>query len=416
MTLGQKSEDILSNNRSLIFQYLQRNGICTRAQLSKSLSLTPASITKTVAGLMDSGLVEETGFMMGEKGRRSIGIALKGDMLRVIGVKLSRRNYAVGMFDLTGNEICSRADVFGEEEEITDILANIKKDINDFIERYDNIVAIGMAVPGPYFEKKGGMMLVTDTKGWNEINLQKYFKDEFHIPMIIRHDGNSVAMAEWWQGSRVRTPQETVISFLVAEGVGAGVIIGGEILSGANGIATEIGHVSLDVNGPRCDCGNYGCLELYCSSLNVVKQAKAMLPTNPDSTLKRYAKLNYHAIFEAAKAGDELAHSLVKKVGRYIGYGAVTLINAYDPSAIFISGDMVGGGDVMLQEVIKVVQERVSEHIHKNIIIEISNLKGEPILRGAAAVAIDYCLQRPEHLLGYLKNNGLAKGRNKAGA
>ena len=403
MVKGQNNEEVLSYNRSLIVQYLQRVNVCTRSQLSKALRLTPASISKTIAKLIENGLVEETGFILGEKGRRSIGITLKKDMFKVIGVRLSRRNYAVGVFDLTGENISTRSEAFGDGEEINDVLDKIKNEIHQYLEKYDDIVAVGAAVPGPYFEKEGRVILITDTKGWNEVNLLEYFADIFSIPIIIRHDANSGALAEWWlgnqNGSNDKKENETLVYYLVGEGVGAGVVVGGNVFGGSNGTAAEIGHISLDVNGPRCDCGNYGCLELYCSSLNFVKHAKAQLLKHPDSSLNRYGPLTFQAIFDEAKMGDELAAKLVRRVGKYIGYGAVTLINAYNPNIILIGSDMAGGGDLLLEAVDAIVRERVPDHVYKNVKIELSWLKGDPILYGAAAVAMDYCLQNPELLL-----------------
>jgi len=399
MDRGYNNLDILSNNRSNILRYLLQSRVCTRAQLSKFLKLTPASITKTVAGLIDCGLVEETGFIQGEKGRRSVGITLSNETLKVIGVKLSRRNYAVGVFDMVGNNISTRTDTIAEDDNLANILHVIKNEILNYIDRYKDIVAIGMAVPGPFLEKEGHIMLVTETKGWSEINLQEYYADSFPVPMVIKHDANSVALAEWLLGSRADDHSKTIVSFLIGEGIGAGVIIDGTVLSGSNGIACEVGHVSLDINGPRCDCGNYGCLELFCSSLNFVKHAKEQLQTNSASMLNRYAPLTYEQIFEAARLGDKLAISLVQRAGRYIGYGSVNLIIAYDPDVILISSDLSGGGPLLLDEVRRIVNERTAEHISKNVRIEFSRLQGDSILYGAGALAIDYCLQNPEHLL-----------------
>lgn len=396
---GQNNEDILSGNRALIVQYLQHNKICTRSQLSKALGLTPASITKTVAGLIENGLIEETGFLQGEKGRRSIGITLKTDLFKVIGVKLSRRNYSIGVFDFDGESYGTRTESFGENTELGSVLGDIKHGIRDYISRYDNVVAIGVAVPGPYLERESRIVLVTDTKGWKEIDLREYFAEEFSAPVIIRHDANSGALAEWWFGSQAVHNGETAVHFLIGEGVGAGVIVGGEVLGGDNGTAAEIGHISVDANGPRCACGNYGCLELYCSSINFAKHAKSKLGEHPDSLLNRCSPLTFQSVFDAARDGDPLAVSLVKRAGRYIGYGTVTLINAYNPSTILISNDMAAGGELLLSEIMSVVRERVLEHILKDVSIELSRLPGDPILCGAAAVAIDFCLQNPEHLL-----------------
>ncbi|MFV0400218.1 MAG: ROK family protein [Oscillospiraceae bacterium] len=396
---GQNNENLLNINRSLIVQHLQRDKVCTRSQLSKALGLTPASITKTVAGLMENGLVEEIGFVQGEKGRRSIGITLRADLCKLIGVKLSRRNFSVGVFDMTGENFGVHSESFSEDELLPGVLDKIIQVIEGYMSRFDNVAAIGVAVPGPYLVKESRMVLVTETIGWKEVNLQEYLGSAFSVPVIIRHDANSGALAEWWFGTQIHQQGETLIHYLVGEGVGAGIIIDGEILTGDNGIAGEIGHVSIDVNGPHCTCGNRGCLELYCSSLAFVKHAKSKLPEHPESTLTRYGSLTFSSIFEAANQGDRFAISLVRRAGRYIGYGAAAMINTYDPSTIVISNDMAGGGQTLLEEALAVVRERIAPHIAENVSIELSRFPNDPILYGAAAVAIDFCLKRPEILM-----------------
>lgn len=388
---GQNNEDIFYMNRSLVIQYLQKNKVTTRAQLSKALKLTPASITKIVNELIEKKLIEETGFISGDMGRRSVGIKLKQNF-RIIGVKLSRRNFSIGVFGFNAEVFETYRESF-HDESLDIILDKIKEQLESLLRKYTNSVAIGMAVPGPYLEHESRIVLVTETKGWDKINLREAFADQFDVPVIIRHDANSGALSEWWFGDYDNNG--TLIHFLVGEGVGAGIIDKGRILTGTNGIAGEIGHVSINIDGPRCGCGNYGCLEQYCSSLSFIKQAAIELPKYPESRLNGYENLKARHIFDAAYKGDDLACRLVKKAGRYIGYGVVTLINCYDPSTIVISNDMARGGEMLLEEVVKVVAERVSNYFAERVKICLSKFTEDPILYGAAAVAMDYCLRHP---------------------
>lgn len=400
MTLnGQNNENLLNINRSLIVQYLQKEQVSTRSQMSKALGLTPASITKTVAGLMENGLVKEVGFLQGEKGRRSVGITLNKDICKFIGVKLSRRNFSVGVFDMRGESFGIHSEIFEEDEELVNVLEKIKHEIRGYMRRFTDVLTIGVAVPGPYLDRESRIVMVTETNNWKEVNLKERLVDAFAIPVIISHDANAGALADWWFGPNRRESRGTLVHYLVGEGVGAGVLINGEILRGENGIAGEIGHISLQVDGPQCSCGNRGCLELYCSSIAFTKHAKAMLAENPDSDLTRYHNLSPRAIFESARLGDRFAESLVKRAGRYIGYGAVTLINAYDPNTIIISNDMAEGGKLLLNEILSVVRSRIAPHIVEKVTIELSRFPNDPILYGAAAVAINHCLRHPEILL-----------------
>lgn len=131
--------------------------------------------------------------------------------------------------------------------------------------------------------------------------------------------------------------------FLVGEGVGAGVLVNGSILYGSQGVAGEVGHISVDVSGEKCACGNRGCLEMYLSSIAFVKHATKLLPKHPDSVLNGYSNLTSDDIFSAAEAGDQFAIELVKRAGMYLGYGIVTIVNAYDPSIVVVGNSMAKG-------------------------------------------------------------------------
>ncbi|WP_099206050.1 ROK family transcriptional regulator [Scatolibacter rhodanostii] len=394
--LGQNNENLLQINRSLVVQNLQQNKVMTRAQLSKRLGLTPASITKIVGELIEKNLIEEIGFQVGEKGRRSIGIRLKNQYL-LIGAKLSRRNFSVGVFNFNGEIM----DYYTEKlavQPLKPILEKIKEKIREYIDKYPKTAAIGLAVPGPYLEKESRIVLVTETEGWEQINLKEEFAEGFDRPVIIKHDANSGALAEWWFGKHSTLSGGTLVNFFVGEGIGAGVIVDGEIMSGDTGTAGEIGHVSINAEGLRCDCGNFGCLELYCSSLSLVKRTQKRLHQYPNSRLCKIDKLKAEDVFAAAESGDELAIRMVEESGKYMGYGLVTLMNVYDPSTIVISGEMARGGERILKEAVDVVKERVSPYFASKVKIQLSAFSKDPILYGAAAVAIDYCLKNPLYL------------------
>ncbi len=399
---GTNNEYVSNVNRSLIIQYLKKNGVCSRAELSKALGLTGASISKIMTALIDSGIVEEIGYIEGKKGRRSIGLALKTNLYKVIGVKLSRRSFSVGVFDIGGTiyDHCSEQIEFGSQ--LVDVFERIKKAINNYLERYEDTVVIGIAVPGPFNKRESEILLMTEMDEWVNISLKEAFGNTYKIPVIFEHDANAGALAEWWFGPHQIKSTGTMVHFLVGEGVGAGIISKGNIISGSQGIAGEIGHISIDVNGKRCSCGNYGCLEKYCSSLAFLKHVKEELKTKT-SSLSKINFLTVEDVFQAAKNGDELAITFVKEVAQYIGYGVVTLVNAYNPDIIVISNIMTQGGDLLLDEVKQIAKERLLDNIYKNTQIIFSEFSSDPTLFGAAAVAIDRVLNQPSL---FLKNIG----------
>lgn len=392
--LGLKNEDLLMSNQSVVMQRLKRNGICSRADIAKETGLTQAAVSKIISLLIDYGLVHETGFISGEKGRRSRGIKLNSENKKVIGIKLSRRSFSIGLFDIAGNNYDIYQEPMPETQSPEVSIKKIKKIVQDYIDRSKGIIAIGIAVPGPYLKKESRIAVMTRTTGWNYLNLQETFSSFGKIPVFIDHDAYAAAIAEWWAGKEERNA-DTLVYLLADEGIGAGIVVDGHILRGANGVAGEIGHISIDVRGKQCGCGNYGCLEEYCSSLATVQKAKEILKNYPGSSLNNHHDLTIQHIFEEAQKGDKIAVKITQDAGTYLGYGVVNLINAYDPSIIIIGNAMAGGGTLMMEAIKKVVKERIIEEVYRNIKIQYTEFTIDPVLVGAAAIATDKFLRKP---------------------
>ena len=380
-------------NRSAVVKILQQQEICSRASIAKQTGLTQAAITKIIAVLMEMDIVTEIGSIKGHGNRRSIGLKLNAGRHKVIGVKFARQFFAVGVFDISGKMYTNTEFEYSLDADKELVLSAMKAQIHDALDKYENVVAIGVAVPGPYLRDEGRIGLVTQMPAWHDINFIKEFKDEFDRPVFIEHDANAGALAEWWFGEHDKH-LHTLAYFLVGEGVGSGIIEDGNLLLGTQGTAAETGHVSIDVHGQRCECGNYGCLELYCSANALIKKMQQRAPDFFSEEQKSSGSA-CNKIFEAARAGDEKALEVVQEIAEYIGYGCVTLINGYNPDIIAI-GDVVSqGGDLILPVIWDVVKQRTIPELHSRVQIGISALKIDPTLYGAAAIATDKVLSLP---------------------
>lgn len=394
---GNNTSDLVEMNRSAIVRILQQMDICSRADIAKMTGLTQASITKIVAVLIDMGIVTEVGFVKGEGNRRSIGLRLNAEKNLVIGVKFSRHVFSMGVFDICGKVYTQQETEFSLDDFATDVVADMKKQIHGLLDKYENVVAIGLAVPGPYLRKEGRIAMVTRMPSWQNVNFIDEFKNEFDKPLFIEQDANAGALAEWWFGNHGR-PINSLAYFLAGEGVGSGIVDHDRLLLGNLGIASEIGHISIDVNGPTCECGNKGCLELYCSTTAMLKKAEKSLPEIFERDYEnRWEVCN--RVFEAAKEGDSKALKLTEEIAEYLGYGCVTLINAYDPEIIVIGDSISQGGDLLLPTINRIVKERVLPDISERVQIKISKLTVDPTLYGAAAIATDKVLRKPSEYL-----------------
>ena len=214
----------------------------------------------------------------------------------------------------------------------------------------------------------------------------------------VAHDGagrgaRAGALAHYLFDPSVHA-DDNLAYYLVGEGVGLGVIDNGRLINGFLGAATEIGHISIDVNGRPCDCGNVGCLERYCSTPAIHDTLIAdgtVVPGAADMTHTEAAR----ALFAKAGDGDEAAIAIVREVARYVGYGCVTIFNGYNPEHIII-GDIVSeAGPILLDEVRATVAERAIPEINASTSISLSTLSADAAVSGAAAVAVTQFLEHP---------------------
>lgn len=391
------NSDMNEAHRSVIVKLLQQKELCTRAEIAKLTGLTQASITKIVSSLIDMGIVLEVGSVKGEGNRRAIGLRLNSEENRVIGIKFSRWLIEAGVFDISGKNYSRDSFEFDMSEDPAKVLSKLKKKIHGMLESHKNIVAVGMAVPGPYLRQEGHIAIVTRMSKWHDVDFVKEFKDEFSRPFFIEQDANAGAMAEWWFGNHEK-PMESLAYMLVGEGVGSGIVENEKLILGKLGAASEVGHMSIDVNGKRCECGNYGCLEMYCSAPVMLQRAKQEMPEIFKE--KHEGRTREHEmIFEAARQGNKKALALLKEMARYISYGCVNLINAYNPDIIVIGDLMAKAGDLILEDIKSFTGERAIPELYEKTKIMISELEVDPTLYGAAAIATDRILRKPSEYL-----------------
>lgn len=382
---------VSESNRARILRHLYRHGVSSRASIAKALGLTPAAITKITARLIEAGVIEETGGIEGEKNRRSIGLKLDTARFHVIGVKFARSLVRIAVHDLTGARLseCTLPPV--SNETIGDTLALVRDEVEGLLAADPAIMAIGMAVPGPYLRHVGRTAVVSTMQGWRKVNFIHEYAHAFRVPVFIEHDARAGALAQ--QLFNPDTEGASLAYYLIGEGVGLGVIDQGRLVNGSMGTATEIGHVSIDINGLPCDCGNVGCLERYCSApaLHELIDRSDLVPGSATMSHADACR----ALFVLAQSGNARAADLIAQVARYAGYGAVTIINAYNPATIVIGDLLAEAGEPLLRGVRAVVDSRVVPEMADATTITLSSPSDDATLVGAAAVAVDHFLDHP---------------------
>ena len=406
--LGKNLTDIQEINRSLVLNNIRSQPNCSRSQIAANTGLQQATITKIVNDLIRAGMVLETSlFKKSEKGRRSIGLTLNTALHRIIGVRLTRSRILVGLFDINGkqhNLICKNIDISrGAKEAIGKMVKAIKAMMDSSGEGH--ILGIGVGLPGFFIKDEGIIAVMADFPGWEGFSVKKVLESEFGGIVYTEHDAYAQGLAEWWFG-RKRETSNILLSIGMEEGLGAGLVIQGKVYYGSQGIAGEIGHVSIDFDGIPCVCGNRGCLRNYCTEAAVIQQAREGLKTHTHSKLKGSFKLG--EIIDCALKGDKFAADLIRKAGRFLGYGIMNAIYAYNPDTIILSRRFFAAGDLYLNAIREVLRERLLPVFFDRIKLEFSALDADPVLLGVVSLVTDKIFMTPSYILelSQAKRNG----------
>ncbi|MCI8597111.1 MAG: ROK family protein [Lachnospiraceae bacterium] len=391
---GKNLEAVQVMNRKLLLKLLQQNIMCSRANLSEQSGLKQATITNIINDFISWGLVEETGIIEGNKGRRAIGIRLKEDSFYVIGIRLSRKYFEIGIFSLTGKligEKCKRNVIDTSPNVVMDTMqAIIEKLAADHSDKI--IVAIGVAVPGPYYFHEGVMETVTNFRGWKKVSIKSELQKRFQLPVMIDHDANAGVLAEC---SFKVNPEKyrTVVYVALGQGIGAGIFHNGEVFRGATGIAGEIGHASVNVNGPQCECGNRGCLTLYVSTITFTENVNEALKKSGRATVDSFDDL-----IERIQKKDADVYPEFRSMMRYLSAGIMNLVYSYNPSMIIIGDEMSRVGVQIIEEIKDNLAQIVERKVVDQAELCLTSFQMDPAFIGAAELAIDYVFGHTELL------------------
>ena len=218
------------------------------------------------------------------------------------------------------------------------------------------VAAASIMVPGAVDSAKAVVVQAPNLPSLINFELKAALEERLGWPVFLENDANAAAVGEMWLGAARGC--HDVVSVTLGTGVGGGVIIDGKLWRGAHGSAGEIGHTAVDpFSGVKCKCGNTGCLEMFASATAIVRMTREQLPSFPQSKLND-AALTAEKVYEAGRAGDELALSIFKRFGMYLGIGLANLINLIDPQIIVIAGGAVNGWDLFAEEMYRQVEER----------------------------------------------------------
>ena len=268
----------------------------------------------------------------------------------VIGVDLGGTKISTAISTIEGNILANVVLPTKAEEGETAVLGRIVQSIDEVIvgssTSIDEIEAIGIGSPGPLDAKKG-IIITTPNLPFKDYNLVQPLKEKYNIPVYLDNDANAAAIGEYMFGAG--KGKDSIVYFTVSTGVGGGAVLDGKVYRGHTSNALEIGHTTVDPNGPRCNCGNLGCLEAISSGTAIARKGKEAVSTNVETSLKKYDTVTSYEVFKEAEAGDEVAKDIIDNALTYLGIGVANAIATFDPEMIIIGGGVSKAGRYSFQ-------------------------------------------------------------------
>jgi glucokinase len=281
----------------------------------------------------------------------------------ICGVDLGGTKINTGIIDYNGNvlesiKVLTNAQE-GAEAGINRICESILQVLKLTGLQIRDLKGIGIGSPGPLDTKKGIILYTSNLPGWGNIHIIDIIKEKLKIPVKIINDANAAALGEFLFGEGRGI--NNLLYVTISTGIGGGAVIGGKLYGGANSNAVEIGHMTIDINGPKCGCGNYGCFEALASGTAIARFAKNFIESGRDSQIKFLSgnePIRAEHVFEAARNKDKLALEIIDREAFYLGVGIANLINLYNPQRIVLGGGVSNELEMFYEKMIDTIRKR----------------------------------------------------------
>lgn len=380
-TLGTARENLRLQNQRAVLQAVHRCEQVSRSDIAAELHLSPATVTDITASLIDKGVLYEaragTSYTVG---RKPILLEVNYDYAFVLGVKLSSSAVVTVLTNLKAEVLARRTDVLPtlEPEKVVDVIHHAAEVLlQEASVASEALVGIGTSLPG-IIEPEAGLCRYSALLGWSEVPFGRLLKDRFNLMTFVDNDVNALTAAEAWFAQAEKHRDFLVVT--LGQGVGLGIIIGGELYRGSHGGAGEFGHLTLDVNGPLCTCGNRGCLEAYLADEALLKRAQEQVPAF-------WSGGAIEALVALADAGDADARALFEEAGRLLGRGLSGLVNIFAPSLIVLSGEGMRAAHLLIPEARAALKDYCFGDLYGHMKLVVNAWGDDAWARGAAGLA-----------------------------
>lgn len=372
-----------SVNKSIILNKIRTNAPISRAEIAKETKLTPPTVSSNVKELIEQGLVKESKLGESQGGRKPTMLLINQQAFYVIGVDAGPEKIECILSDLSG-AIMERHSIqlttpITNEQFLTTLKGSIHHVIQAQEVDTEKIIGIGIAMHG-VVEVETGVSLLAPNLGLTNIPIKEELEKEFELEVKVENDARAMALGESWFGDHGQLSSMLAMNF--GRGVGAGLVIDGKLYHGAQDIAGEVGHMTIDLHGEICECGNRGCLQTFATGAALAKQAEKLLGENGRI-------ISGEQVYKLAIEGNEHCIKLLEELGETIGVALTNLIHIINPEKIVLGGGVTNSEQFILPAIRRTVDKWSLTPDAKRTEIVVSKFGDDATIIGAVALLLE---------------------------
>jgi predicted NBD/HSP70 family sugar kinase len=383
--------DIRRKNRLAVLRHIYAMEAANRQLLTVHSGLSAATVANVVTDLIEARIVVESGLEQSRGGRPRAILAVNARHGYLVGVDIAETYVHFELFDLglaLIHAVEHRLDP--AENQPSQVVKHLVGGLAELLRSADvphtAVLGVGVSVPG-LVDPSGGASVFAPNWGWHDVPLLKLLRAQIDLPLYLENPLKAIAVSQLWFGTGRNA--NSVIVLNIGTGVGAGIIIGGELYRGVVNGAGEWGHMTVALDGRQCRCGSMGCIESYVGTPGIIQHLRELAPESPLLAFGDQTAI-IDALATAVSQGDPAALATIRRTARYLGAGVANLVNLFNPEVIVIGG-WAGRrlGPHLLPELLPVVMRYAFTQSVAATRIELCSLRHNPVSMGAATFALE---------------------------
>jgi glucokinase-like ROK family protein len=396
---------VRERNLAILLSYLWEAGRpVSRTYLVEVSGLNKSTVGSLLTQLQSWGFVKESGRSDPRPGRPGVLIDLNPDAGRLIGVEIGVGFISVVVTDLKAQAIWRQKVETDSQVALTQtqILEQAERLVYQAIEATAHagyLFGIGVGVPA-LIDHTTGILLFAPNLKWSNVPLRDQWQERFGVPVMVENDANASALGEQMLG--VAKQVDNFVYLSAGVGLGGGVIIGGKLYDGVGGFAGEVGHMTLEPDGPLCNCGNRGCWETLVGPVAIVQRVRQAAAQGRAPALLALGEVNGNAnairlehVLHAAAQGEPAVLDALDKVGRYLGIGIANLVNTFNPSLVVLGGALSLAGPYILPRAQQEVDARALAVVRQGVQVTLSAFRFDACVIGGVTLILREILSNP---------------------